>query len=791
MTEMNMLFCRLKIAAAMTVAIMFTLIVTITEPAIAATPVKTVEGQAKDALGQPLAGVQLRLEGSDGTVAGRATTDAQGHFTVTGIAPGTYSITGEKDGFETATAIVTLTASAGANADLALASKQALNLSVTAQRLDEARNNISPRVGASVYQISREAIENAPQGDNASFNQVLLQAPGVAQDSFGQLHVRGDHANLQYRINGVLLPEGISGFGQVLDSRIANSADLITGALPAQYGYRTAGVVDFQTKSGAFANGGSYGVYGGSYGTYQPSMEIMGSSGATNFYASGSYLRNNIGVESPTGDTHTIHDRSDQGKGFLYASSLLDPSTRISLIAGTSVSNFQIPNNPNQQPGFTAFGVSDFNSAALNENQQERNHYAVVALQQSKGDVDYQIATFSRYSTINFSPDPLGDLVFNGVASQVSRSDFANGVQGDGSYKLNDTHTLRAGFFTSGEYAASRNNSTVEPLDGLGNPIDAPFAVQDDSSRFGWLYGVYAQDEWRVLPQVTLNYGARFDMMDAFVQANQVSPRINAVYKPFDSTTLHVGYARYFTPPPMELVAPTSVNKFANTTNASEVTTDSNVQPERSDYYDIGVVQKITPELQLGIDGYYKDARNLLDEGQFGQALVFSPFNYAKGRVYGVETTGNYRKNKFAAYGSLAVSQAMGKQIESGQFQFSQDELNFINNNWVHLDHDQTYTASLGASYEVSNTLLSVDGIYGSGLRSGFANTDHLDDYTQVNTGASRRFSSQAFGDFTVRVDVLNVFDQKYEIRDGTGIGVGAPQFGIRRALFTGVTKQF
>lgn len=761
------------------------------DSAEAAPPARTVEAEAKNAIGQPLAGVRVQIEAADGTVIGHGITDPQGHFTMTGVAPGTYSVVGEKDGFGPATAIITVTDSAGANAELALSSEQAINVTVTAKRLDEARNSISPRVGASVYQISRESIESAPQGNNAPLNQVLLQAPGVAQDSFGQLHVRGDHANLQYRINGVLMPEGISGFGQTLDSKIADSADLLTGALPAQYGYRTAGVVDIQTKSGAFANGGSYSLYGGSYGTLQPSGEIMGSSGDLNYYLSGSYLRSNIGIESPTGEPDTIHDRTDQGKGFLYASDLLGPSARVSVIAGTSVGNFQIPNNPNQTPQYTAYGVSAFNSAALNENQQERNHYGVVALQQSTADVDYQIAAFTRYSTINFTPDTLGDLIFNGVASQVYREDFANGVQGDGSYKLNDTHTLRMGFFTSGEYAASRNHSTVEPLDGSGNPIDSPYLIQDDGSRFGWLNGVYAQDEWKLTPQVTLNYGARFDVMDEFVQANQLSPRINAVYKPTDSTTFHVGYARYFTPPPMELVAPTSVDKFANTTNASEVTTDSPVQPERSDYYDIGVLQKVTPEVQVGLDGYYKDARNLLDEGQFGQALVFSPFNYAKGRIYGVETTANYHKDKLTAYGSLAVSSAMGKQITSGQFQFSQDELDYINNNWVHLDHDQTYTASLGASYDFDGIQLSVDGLYGSGLRKGFANTNHLPDYTQINTGVSRKFNSQAFGNFTARLDVLNVFDNKYEIRDGSGIGVGAPQFGIRRAVFVGLTREF
>ena len=96
------------------------------------------------------------------------------------------------------------------------------------------------------------------QGANAPFNEVILRAPGVAQDSAanGDLHVRGEHANLQYRINDVLLPEGITGFGLELDPRFVESMRLITGSLPAAYGFRTAGVVDIHTKSGAFENGG-------------------------------------------------------------------------------------------------------------------------------------------------------------------------------------------------------------------------------------------------------------------------------------------------------------------------------------------------------------------------------------------------------------------------------------------------------------------------------------------------------------------------------------------------------
>src|SRR5262249_31772044 len=156
---------------------------------------------------------------------------------------------GEKDGFDSASTEVELEA-ATASVSLVLPAREVLQLEITARRLDRARNDIQPRTGASVYEITRRAIEDQPQGANAPFNQVLLRAPGVHQDSFGQIHVRDDHGEVQYRINGVQLPEGITGFGQTLPTRFAQRIDLLRGALPAQYGFRTAGVIDIETKSG-------------------------------------------------------------------------------------------------------------------------------------------------------------------------------------------------------------------------------------------------------------------------------------------------------------------------------------------------------------------------------------------------------------------------------------------------------------------------------------------------------------------------------------------------------------
>ena len=159
----------------------------------------------------------------------------------------------------------------------------------------------------------------------------------------------------------------------------------------------------------------------------------------------------------------------------------------------------------------------------------------------------------------------------------------------------------------------------------------------------------------------------------------------------------------------------------------------------------------------------------------------------------GLELTANYRHAAFSSYANLAFSRAEGKDIVTGQFNFDPDEINYIASHWVHLDHDQLVTASAGASYRfATKTTLSADALFGSGLRNGFANTGHLPSYTQVNASASQMFDfGGAVGQVEGRLSLINAFDKVYELRDGTGIGVGAPQFGPRRTLLASLTKSF
>jgi outer membrane receptor protein involved in Fe transport len=671
------------------------------------------------------------------------------------------------------------------------------------EKLDAARQTIYTNIGTNSYELNHQTIEALPQGANTTLDKALLQFPGVTQDSAasGELHVRNEHANLQYRINGIMLPDGVGGFGQIIDTDIVGSMALLTGALPAQYGLRTAGVLDIQTRTDLFNDSGKVSVYGGSHQTITPFVEYGGTSGQTQYYVSGRYLYNNLGIENPTPANDAIHDRTQQEKGFLYLSTVLDPESRLTWISGVSNALYQIPNNPGQPTAFVAPTQSTFDSAFLNERQQEINHFNVVAYQRSAEGIDIQLSYFNRYSQLHFWPDPVGDLLINGVSSSVYRQSYVNGIQEDTAWRIADSHTLRFGFTTSAERSLVTSINTTFPGDPTngqsfdpvtGAPLP-PVTIFDSSSKLGWLFGTYIQDEWKITNNLTLNAGLRFDQMWQYVDANQFSPRISLTWVPQDGTTVHAGYARTFTPPQQVIAAPTNIALFQGTVIAPAVTLNDPVLPERANVFDAGVVQKVRaiPGLEVGLDGYLKLARDLLDDGQFGQAYVLDGFNYAKANNAGLEFKALYTMGNLRMYANIAWARQLGTNVVSNQFLFDPDELAYIATHYIYTDHSQWVTASAGASYKWNDTTFSANMIYGSGLRSGFANTDHVPAYTQVNMGVSHDFYLVAPNKpTTLRFDVVNVFDTIYEIRDGSGIGVFAPQFGPRRAFYFGISQK-
>ena len=693
-----------------------------------------------------------------------------------------------------------LAQSAPQSAPMADSANAPTEVVIRAQKLDAAQQIIQPDTGVSKYVIPDGLIQALPGGDNVGLNQVILQAPGVAQDSYGQLHVRGDHNNIQFRLDGIILPEGLSNFGQVLSPRYAQSIQLNTGALPAEYGLRTAAVINITTRDG-LENGGTMSVYGGSHGDYEPSITYGGHAGNDTWFGSLSYQQNQLGIESPYNTSTPLHDRTSQVLGFGYYSHTIDDTSRVSLIAGTSDQSFQLPDTPglnsvDDGAGYTVNGVTSFASDNLQSRQKETTDYVVASYLKTEGNFTGQVSLYARASQLKYDPDWDGELAFNGIAQAANKKDTTIGMQAEGAWVLGQHHTFRAGLIASTEDATSATVSHVFLLDDEGNPpSDVPTVIDDNSKKTQTTWSVYAQDEWKPLDHFILNYGLRYDKFTSYRTEDQLSPRINFVWTPqwlpsVGTTTIHGGYSRYFTPPPFELIASNTQSKFVGT--SFDISGQNDLPfAQRDNYYDIGIQQKFGAHVTFGIDSYERVARNLIDEGQFGAPIILTPFNYRYGRNKGTEFTFNYTDGPLTAYANLAIAKAQGMDLVSSQFNFSPDDLAYVANHFIYVDHDQTTSGSAGVTYRIGKTKLTLDAIYGSGLRtdSDIPNGARLPDYVQVNAGLIQHMDWA--GGLDARLDVINLFDRAYEIRDGGGIGVGAPQWGPRRGVFVGLSKNF
>ncbi len=360
---------------------------------------------------------------------------------------------------------------------------------------------------------------------------------------------------------------------------------------------------------------------------------------------------------------------------------------------------------------------------------------------------------------------------------------------------MGQSHTLRYGVYGSFERAASSNNAWVFPADTAGNQTSTtPLNILDNSHLTARTWSAYVQDEWSINEDWILNYGLRGDQYQLVRSESQLSPRVGLVWQATGSTVVHAGFSRYFTPPATEAITSSNIARFDGTTNAVADSGNNTPLAERADYFDVGIQQTIGSAWTLGLDAHYRKVQRLQDEGQFGSALVYSTFNYAQGWVKGLEFTANYGRGPLSAYFNASLGKAIGRRIINSQYNFAPVDLACVQDHYIFLDHDQKLTSSGGVSYTLNgSTGLGADYLFGSGLRKGglVPNGASLPAHFQLNINVSHDFSFDRFGKLHTQLAVINALDRTCELRDGTGIGVGAPQFGPRRGVYLSVQKDF
>ena len=663
----------------------------------------------------------------------------------------------------------------------------------------EAQRASGPEVsetGVALYSMGAEDINNLPAGSQTPMSDVLAQFPSVAIDQNQQIHIRSTEGpQFQYQINGLLVPLDINTnppFISMLNTLFVDKLDLRVGVLPARYGYATGGVVDVQSKDGCRAPGGELSLYGGQRATFSPSVEYSACDGALSSYVGARTTRSETAFSSATPGPTPIHDEGMQAQALGFWTYTLSDDTRVSLLLAATRSDNQLPNASGLAPAYTLAGTTSLPpSTDIDSHLNFRDYLLTGSVKTSPSPgLDLQLGYTAHYISQQFNPDPVGELLYQGVASQASHLDRDNTLQGDLRYALGE-HTLGAGFYVGAYRVQNSDNSLVFPADADGQQTsDVPLRVLTGSSATNVLSSLYVGDLWRLTSSLSADLGLRGDDLTGYTHAQQLSPRLDFSFRPNPIAAYHAGFARYLQVPSLLGISPTTQAAFAGTTAAGPP--GITLPRAEDDYeYDAGVLIKASERLTLSLDSYYERTLRYLDTGQFGVVPIFAPFNYGHGHIWGTELAGHYHTQHFVAYANLTVGKNWQQEVTTGQFNFPADELAHIDAHSILLDHQPVRGASAGVSYEWHPYVLSADALYSSGLSTGFADTQTLPQVLQINAGVQRTLALPGLLPLSLRLSVLNLLDRVNEIRSAEGIGIFQAAYGPRRTLYGAVSMRF
>ncbi|MCE9537055.1 MAG: TonB-dependent receptor [Nitrospirae bacterium] len=762
----------------------------------------SVQNQDLRRVGQVL----VEVKNQEGSLVTTGVSNDAGEFSIPVPADGTYSLSAVQDTYRSEYVVLKI----GTEAPNPIT----LTLSKTREIALEVRSPLAPiqyKASSETYSISRKDIEELPRGNNVELQDVLLTIPSAAYGSLKQVHIRQEHANLQLRIDGVPIPDTVSStFSDVISPRAWERADIILGGMEAQYGNRTAAVIDITTKSGTKPGFGSAQMFGGSNNTVNPSFEYGGTIGEKfRFYVLNSYTSTNRGIEPPTLGHSIFHGQSERNQTFIRGDYQHNNSNNFSWVFLNSVAKYQIPTSPNgevdpsgtivpllqgSRPGFTPVA-----SQAIDENQKENNQYGHMVW---RHDVDsanfFSLSGYFRHTRATFRTDPFNVLAYTAdpaepfSAANQDRSAYSGGVRLDHTYVPNKEHVIKTGFQVDRTQAVNKTRLFTFADDGAGNPTGDVLSLNADNRLIGWRQEFWIQDQWSPNDRWTFNLGVRGDAVQYLRNEGQVSPRVGVTYKADRANVFHAFYGRQFTPPNLEAISFAKLNT-AGTKAAPEDTTNNTVRAERAHYFEVGSYHGLSRWATLELTGYYKLANFLADAGQFGTTPLLNYFAFERGWTRGIDGALKLQlMDNLTARGNVAWGQCKGYGLQSGHFLLEAAEITDINSKGgVNCDHQQTLTSSAVVAYRfLERTTLTGQMLFSSGLRTaeegGKTNSTHSPSYTTYNMSLTHVIPLPWDGQkFLVGFDVVNLLDQKYFINQGEGsIGLGVSHAGMPRSFF-------
>ena len=740
----------------------------------------------------------VHVRDQEGNLVAQGVTNPAGEFRILVPESGTYSISAVQDTYRSEYVVVKIGAVPPPAVSLTLSITREISLEIVSPL-----PAIQYKASSETYQLNRKEIEALPRGNNNDVYDVLLTVPSVVYGALKQTHIRQDHANQQFRIDGIPIPDTVTGaFADIVPPRAWERADIILGGMEAQYGNKTALVLDITSKSGTSPGFGSAQVFGGSNQTVNPSFEYGGAIGEkVRFYLLNSYVTTNRGLEPPTLGKTNDHNQSEKNNTYLRGDYQHDNRNNFSWIFLNSVAKYQIPTIPDLAanpdvlallPGFTPNA-----SQSVDQFQKENSQYSQLVWRHDVNASNYfGLGLYFRRGVADFTTDPLNALAYaedvnTAQTASQRRIAYSGGARFDYTWIPDSHHLVKTGMQL--DYTRANNQSQIFAFDTSSGAPAGPVLTREASNQtIQTRQEFWIQDQWSLNEHWTFNLGVRGDAIQGFYNEGQVSPRAGVTYKHNQSNVFHAYYGRLFTPPNVEQVAVTQLNT-QNTTAVPDDPTGFRPRAERSHYFEVGSYHALHRKATLELTAYYKLSHFLSDAGQFGSTPLLNFFAFERGWQRGIDGALKVQfTDDLTGRGNVAWGQCKGYGLQSGQYLLDQAEINDISSpGGVFCDHSQLMTSSAVVSYRLwERTAFTGQMLYGSGLRTAEpgakTNSSHENSYTVYNASITHTISLPWHGQkMLLGFDVINLFDQQYFINRGEGsIGLGIAHAGMPRSYF-------
>ena len=658
----------------------------------------TVRGSATSGVTVTLSGPQTNLTTS---------TDANGNYSFPLVPFGHYTLTAHYDGQPDATSGVDVLSST--------VSTVALDISPLKQIAQAVVNAAAAGRGVGGAPVSENVIghnEIAALPQSQNLFRLIETVPGIVQFSYNEPVAHGFHG-VTYELDGAPFPLATAtNFSQVVDPSVIDSMEIITGAIPAEYGgARMGAVVNIVTKSQAtLPTGGVVTAGAGTYGTGVGNLLQGVNLGNTHVYFNGNLESNDRGLDAPT--QTAIHDNSDSSNALIRTVTDLHNGNTLSFDYLNQYNAYQIPINTSAY-----WADSVINSPSQDDVQREYSQFGSLNFTHTSADGSsyFQIIPWWHYSRTVYA----GDLPQDVLAVDTSPDDCTPtpapcNLAGLSEDRPENDFGLRMDYFRGSAHHAFKVGVDLGSQ-AFGSTEEILLAGQtpffDNTAQHGYTVGAYVEDDWTPSNVFAMQYGIRYDYSTGFVEGNQISPRIGANYRLGPDTVFHAYYGRMYAAPFLEDTRREAVIIGGGAPGSALPVYD--LQPEHDSYYEVGLGQTFRDGMYGYVNAWQRNATNVLDTTQIFPTPIFAVYNNTIGVARGLELRLEQRGATYSWFVSATDSESEAGGISGGTFLFppsvvsdtslqpeDHDQTVAVKDEYIkHFGRDGKYFASLGTDY--------------------------------------------------------------------------------------------